>query len=151
MRPHLRELGRRERTRLQEYRVGYRDLAEIVEPAALVEKLAVLGRGAMRRAHRFGVAADALRLMDRVPVPRLDRAREREEHALGRVEPLIQRALPEEHLRTDEELLRIERLAQVVVGAGGDAAEPRASVVRCREDDDRDQAAYRMRLQLLAH
>ena len=73
------------------------------------------------------------------------------EHALGRVQPFVERALPQEHLRADEQLLWIKRLAQVVVRSCGDAAELGVAIVRCGEDDDGDEAAYRMRLQLLAH
>src|SRR5439155_5272848 len=148
---HRAELSRGERTRLQEYRVRYRDLAEVVEDASVIEELAVLVRETLSRTHRFRVPADALGVMDRMAVPRLDRASEREQHALRGVEPLVQRALSEEHLRADEELLGIERLAQVIIGACRDAAELRAAIVRCREDHDRDQAAYRVRLELLAH
>src|SRR2546430_7000581 len=89
--------------------------------------------------------------MDGVAVAGLDRARESEAHSRGRVEAPVQGALVQENLRPNEELLRIERLAQEVVGARGDPAKAGLTVARRRENDDRDQTAYRMRLESLAH
>ena len=102
-------------------------------------------------AHRLRVATDALGVMDGVAVAGFDRARESEQHSLGRVEAPVQGPLVQEDLRANEELLRIERLAQEVVGARGDPAKAGLAVARRRENDDRDQTAYRMRLESLAH
>src|SRR5438034_8424453 len=106
---------------------------------------------AERLTHRLREATDPLRVMDGVPIAGLHRAREREQDALGRVEASVQRALLEQHLRANEELLRIERLAQEIVGARGDPAQTGLAVARCRENDDRDEPPYRMRLEALAH
>ena len=122
-----------------------------MEDATLVEELAILRIEPVRRADRLGVAAHALGVIDGVTVTRLDRACECEEHALGRVQPLVQLAVPQEDRGTNEELLRVERFAQVVVGPGRDPAQSHLSVVRGGEDDDRDQAARRVHLEALAH
>src|SRR5437899_2025513 len=102
-------------------------------------------------AHRLRVATDALRVMDGVPIAGLDRARESEQDSLGRVKAPVQGALVQEDLRANEELLRVERLAQEVVGARGDPAKAGLAVARRRENHDRNQPAYRMRLETLAH
>jgi hypothetical protein len=148
---HPRELRGRKRSRLQQDGVSNRDLAEVVKDAAVIEELAVLCPETACRAHCLRVATDPLGVMDGVPVARLDRAREREEDALGRVEPLVQRAVSQKHLRADEQLLGVEGLAQVVVRPGRDATELRVSIVRRGEDDDRDKASQWVRLELLAH
>src|SRR5256885_459071 len=101
--------------------------------------------------HRLRVATDALGVMDGVAVAGFDGARQSEQHSLGRVEAPVQGPLVQEDLRANEELLRIERLAQEVVGARGDPAKAGLAVARRRENDDRDQTAYRMRLESLAH
>src|SRR5204862_4422169 len=116
--PHHRELFGIQRPGLEEDRVGDRDLSQVVEYPALIQELAVLRREAVCPADRLRVTADALGMMDRVPVTGLDRAREREEHPFGGFEALVQRALPQKHLRPDEKLLRVERFAEVILRSG---------------------------------
>src|SRR5207244_12479640 len=86
-----------------------------MEHPALIEEVAVFGSEALGSADRLRVAANTLGVMDRVPVACLDRTSKGEQHSLRRIEPLIQRALPEQHLGADEQLLRVEWIAQVVV------------------------------------
>src|SRR5207253_296300 len=122
-----------------------------MEHPALIEEVAVFGSEALGSADRLRVAANTLGVMDRVPVACLDRTSKGEQHSLRRIEPLIQRALPEQHLGADEQLLRVEGLAQVVVRSGSEAAELRFPIARCREDDDRDEPMDGVGLELFAH
>src|SRR5438309_8829863 len=123
MRLHHREFLGVQRSRFEEDRVGDRDLSEVVEYPALIQEFAILRREAVRRADRLRIAPDTLGVMDRVPVTRLDRAGEREEHPFGGFEPLVQRSLPQKHLRPDEKLLRVEWLAEVIVRSGLEPAQ----------------------------
>ena len=122
-----------------------------MEHPALIEEVAVFGSEALGSADRLRVAANTLGVMDRVPVACLDRTSKGEQHSLRRIEPLIQRALPEQHLGADEQLLRVEGLAEVVVRSGSEAAELRFPIARCREDDDRDEPMDGVGLELFAH
>src|SRR2546428_13960707 len=106
---------------------------------------------AERLTHRLREATDPLRVMDGVPIAGLHRAREREQDALGRVEAPVQRALVEQHLRANQELLRVERLAQEIVGARGDPAQAGLAGARCPGDDGRAEPAYPTEPEGLAH
>src|SRR2546421_11175409 len=100
-----------------------------MQHAALIEEIAVFGPEALGSAARLRIPANTLGVMDRVPVACLNRTSKGEQHSLRRIEPLIQCALPEQHLGADEELLRVEGLAQVVVRSGSEAAELRVAIV----------------------
>src|SRR5256886_2962481 len=122
-----------------------------MEHPALIEEVAVFGPEALGSTDRLRISANTLGVMDRVPVACFDRTSKGEQHSLRRIQPLVQRALPEQHLGADEQLLRVEGLAQVVVRSGGQAAELRVAIARGREDHDRDEPMDGMGLELLAH
>src|SRR5438105_14098855 len=115
MRLHHREFLGAERSGLQQDRVGDGDLPQVMKHAALIEEIAVFGSEALSSADRLRIAANTLGVMDRVPVACLDRASKGEQHSLRRIEPLTERALAEQHLGANEQLLRVEGFAQVVV------------------------------------
>ena len=151
MRSHHRELVFGEGSRLQQDRVGDRDLAEIVEDPALVQQRRVLVVQAVGGSDRLRVATDPLGVVDRVAIARFDGPREREEDALGGVEPGVEGAVLQQDLGANEELSRVERLVQEIVGAGLEPAQPDLAVARRGEEHDRDEPADRMRLQPAAH
>src|SRR5437870_11852289 len=117
-----------------------------MEHPALIEEVAVFGSEALGSADRLRVAANTLGVMDRVPVACFDRTSKGEQHSLRRIQPLVQLALQEQHLGADEQLLRVDGLAQVVVRSGGQAAALRVAIARGGAAHDRAAPMYGMGL-----
>ena len=89
-------------------------------------------------------------MLDRVPITSLDSSRQSENHTLGSVKALVQGPIAQEHLCPDEELLRIERLGEEVVGARSQPFQAGCAVVRCGDEDDGNEPPERVCLHTCA-
>ena len=115
-----------------------------MQHAPLVEGVEVLARQAVGAADFSRRVRDPLGVLDRVAIPSFDRARQREDHALRCVKALVQRPIAQQHLCPNEELLRVERLREEVIGARGEPFQPDCAVVRCGDEDDGNETAERV-------
>ena len=86
----------------------------------------------------------------RIEVAGLDGCAERDDHALGPLELVEQCLHPQERADPRAQLRELERLAEEIVGAGGQPGHPRVEIGHGGEDHDRGQREARIGLEPLA-
>src|SRR5258706_2005252 len=85
--------------------------------------------------------------MDGVKVARLDRPSECEDDRLRAIQAQVERTIVEQHPGPHDDFLRIERLGQEVVRAGGQAGYPGGTIDLRGQEHDRDEAQTRIGLE----
>ncbi len=136
---HQLELFRRQLARLEQHGVRNADLADVVQVAAAVQRVQIVGRETQRPAEQDGVSRQALAVAVGVRVARLDGQRQRHERGLGGVERVDQVLHPRERCHARAQLVRVDRLRQELVGARLDPLDAIGHVRQPGHQDHRRQ------------
>ena len=98
-------------------------------------------------AERDRVRRQPLAVPRGIGVARLDGGPERDDDGLGALQMVEQRLHAQQHADPRAQLRELERLAEEIVGTGGEAGHPRAQIGHRGHDDDRGQREARVGLQ----
>ena len=136
---------------LEQDGIWHRDLADVVEEPAALERGQILGVETERFAEPRRVVGEALAVAVRAGIARFDRRTETEDDRFGRLELVGEAFQPHERLNARVQLRGIERLDQKVVAAGLDALQSIGAIALRGDDHDRHEARRRFLLQAAAH
>ena len=125
---------------LEQDRLGYPELADVVEQRPERQVVLRARRKAACPAGIGGDGRDALRVVAGERVLLLEQVDHAEDQRLGRVELVAQPADPEQRAQPRQELDAVERFVEEVVGAGFEAADLALDVGERGQHDHRDEA-----------